>query len=109
MIKICEYDILLLIDLIHKEVSTFDDKTVYKGKQIFLFKRAQILAADLYSALSELSTPIWLKNVEQLTMFADYRVPQILREMGVFIYRDDLAEKIDKYQLLSPGSEEEVY
>ena len=108
LIKICDYDILRLIDLIPKEISTFDDKSVYKGKQIYLFKRAQILAADLFSALNELSTPIILKNVEHLTMFADYRVPQILRELGIFTYTEELAEKIDKMYTVFPGSEEEV-
>jgi hypothetical protein len=108
LVKICDYDILRIIDLIPKEISTFDDKSVYKGKQIYLFKRAQILAADLYSALNELSTPIRLKNVEHLTMFADYRVPQILRELGIFIYSDELAQKIDNFVTICPGSEEEV-
>lgn len=108
LLQICDYNLLNLINLIQKEISTFDDKAVYKGKQIFIFKRAQILAADLFSALNELSNPIKLSNIEHLTMFADYRVPQILRELGIFIYQETLAQKIDNLGIIFPGSEEEV-
>lgn len=108
LLKICDYDLLKLINIIQKEINTFDDKAVYKGKQIFIFKRAQILAADLYSALNELSVPIKLSNIEHLTMFADYRVPQILRELGIFRYQETLCQKIDNLDIIYPGSEEEV-
>ena len=33
---------------------------------------------------------------EKLTMFADYRVPQILRHLGIFVYAESLAKAIDK-------------
>lgn len=48
---------------------------------MFFYKRAQILVADLYGALDERNSPKdgqtvpEFTNLEQLTMFADYRVP----------------------------------
>jgi hypothetical protein len=59
----------------------FRDEAIFNGEQIFFYKRAQILVADLYGALSERQNPIDGKStpqftdLEQLTMFADYRVP----------------------------------
>jgi hypothetical protein len=41
-------------------------------------------------------------------MFADYRVPQILRNMGVLVYNDELKEKIDKKIEINFGSREEI-
>merc|ERR1712139_122238 len=41
-------------------------------------------------------------------MFADYRVPQILRAEGVLSYADDLARRIDAQEEIRAGSEEEV-
>ena len=49
---------------------------MYRGKQIFFYKRAQIFVSGLIAALGEKKdNTIKLKNIEELTMFADYRVP----------------------------------
>ncbi len=41
-------------------------------------------------------------------MFADYRVPQILRELSILNYSDQLAELIDSEIELEYSSEYEV-
>jgi len=41
-------------------------------------------------------------------MFADYRVPQILRHLGIFVYSDELAAAIDGEQELAYSSKLEV-
>ena len=41
---------------------------------------------------------------EALTMFADYRVPQILRQLGIFEYSQQLAEAIDTEQVMDYSS-----
>jgi hypothetical protein len=46
--------------------------------------------------------------MEELTVFADYKLPQVLRHVGVLQYASDLAEKVDRMVSLDPGSEEEV-
>ena len=79
----------------------FRDEAIYNGEQVFFYKRAQILVADLYGALSERSNPCdkistpQFANLEQLTMFADYRVPQTLRLVGIFEYGTELSNFID--------------
>lgn len=95
-----------IAEMLVKNISTYRDESIYKGNQVFLYKRAQIAAADMYIALKEKN--INLKNFESLTMFPDYRVPQILNEMGIMIYSDSLNKKIaDKIELMS-GCEEEI-
>ena len=46
--------------------------------------------------------------MDQLTTFADYRVPQILRNLGVMVYTCELCKLIDSYILIESGSEYEV-
>jgi hypothetical protein len=47
-------------------------------------------------------------DIHLLTMFADYRVPQLLRDTGVMVYSDQLAAIIDAGIELLAGSEEET-
>ena len=42
------------------------------------------------------------------TPCADYRVPVVLRELGVLRYAPALAAAVDAKQELAPGSQEEV-
>lgn len=76
-------------------------------RQINLFKRAQILVADLHGAFGGKS---WgeFKNIDVLTAFADYKLPQILREWGILKYTPNLAKRVDAQIELEPGSGEEV-
>ena len=46
--------------------------------------------------------------MDRLTAFADYKLPQVLRELGVFSYRPELASRIASRELIEAGSEEEV-
>ena len=47
-------------------------------------------------------------DMQELTMFADYRVPQFLRDAGVMVYSDRLAAIVDAGTELLAGSEEET-
>ena len=46
--------------------------------------------------------------MEELTVFADYKLPQVLREAGVLRYSPELAKKVDGRVLLPAGGQEEV-
>ena len=48
------------------------------------------------------------ETISQLTMFADYRVPQILKAKGVLIYNKHLTDLINNKKELPHGSKEEV-
>jgi hypothetical protein len=46
--------------------------------------------------------------MDQLTAFADYKLPQVLRHVGILRYSGALGEKVDQEVLVEPGSPEEV-
>lgn len=90
----------------------FRDEALHQGRQCFFYKRAQILAADLWAAYGcpppGSGSPYAFEDVGELTMFADYRVPQILAHLGVMEYDHILEAKIGGGVELQAGSEEEV-
>ncbi|CAI9111292.1 OLC1v1011480C1 [Oldenlandia corymbosa var. corymbosa] len=85
----------------------FRDHTMYKGHQIFLYKRAQIFAADLWGAFKGQGYGEF-NDVGSITMFADYIVPGVLQQLGVLKYSSSLASTIEKQCEICSGSEEEV-
>jgi putative queuosine salvage protein len=66
------------------------------------FKRAQITANDL--VLAGVAT---FEDVDELTVFADNYLPHVLRLDGVLVLDEGLAARIDRGELLEPGSAEE--
>lgn len=85
----------------------FRDHSLYKGRQVFLYKRAQIFASDLWGAFKGQGYGEFY-DIGSITIFADYIVPAVLRELGVLRYSSDLAGTIDANAEISSGSEEEV-
>ncbi len=86
---------------------SFRDVASFRGQAVLFYKRAQICVADLRAGFGGQH---WgaLSDVDQLTIFADYKLPQLLRHFGVLEYHPTLAERIDRQELLEPGGEEEV-
>ncbi len=89
------------------ELASFRDIAMYNGRQVYFYKRAQILAADIYGAFQGRG---WgeFHDMDRITAFADYKLPQVLRHMGVLVYSPELAAKVDSKQLIAQGSPEEV-
>ncbi len=87
--------------------SSFNDVATYDGREVRFLKRAQILVADLHGAFEGRS---WgeFTDLDQLTAFADYKVPQVLRHLGVLQYDDDLANRVDNYVTIPARSREEI-
>ncbi len=96
-----------LVSLVTAHFPGFRDHAVYAGRQVFFYKRAQIFAADVWGAFDGKGLGHF-DDVHEMTMFADYRVPQYLRALGVLVYAPSLAEKVDGAQEIWPGSPEEI-
>jgi hypothetical protein len=79
------------------------DVSLYGGREVPFFKRAQILAADL--ARARVAS---FSDLDRLTMFADNLVPHVLRLDGVLEFEPSLVARIEKGELLAHGSPEEV-
>ena len=58
--------------------------------------------------MDDYGSDIKFVNSQSLTMFADYRVPQILRHVGIFEYENTLADMVDKEIEMPYSSPEEV-
>lgn len=96
-----------LVRILSDSISSFKDVAAYQGRKVFFYKRAQLFAADLHGAFKGKDWGAF-HDLEELTAFADYKLPQVLRQIGVFEYAPGLAEKVDRMIKLEPGSEEEV-
>jgi hypothetical protein len=106
-----------LVELIIRYLPGFRDCSIYNGYRVDLYKRAQILVGDLWAAYrrhqpvssdNRLASIYQFDDIDQLTMFADYRVPQILRHYHVMSYDPELARKVDSLQEIASGSMEEI-
>ncbi len=86
---------------------SFRDTAVYRGRAVYFYKRGQILAADLYNALQGEGWGAF-RDMDRLTAFADYKLPQVLRHIGVLVYGKELALRVDRLEPLDAGSPEEV-
>ena len=93
--------------LLARDFSSFNDVVLYRNRLVRFYKRAQICVADLYGAFGGKSWGAFT-DMDQLTIFADYKLPQVLRHYGVLEYHPSLAQRIDAQKLLEAGSEEEV-
>src|SRR5262249_40578076 len=67
------------------------------------YKRAQLTVADLTTA-----GVANFDDLNRLTIFADNLVPHVLRVDGVLRYDAELLARINREELLEPGSREEI-
>jgi hypothetical protein len=74
---------------------------------VFFNKRAQLFVSDV--ARSTGNSP-WgaITRVDKLTAAADYKLPWILRRLGILSYSPALAARIDNRSLIARGSAEEI-
>ena len=100
-------DAIKLVDLLVTNFSRFNDISKIDGRDVAFYKRAQ-LNSKMISDLLAANGKGTLSNLEKLTAFADYKIPQILRRFGVLEYVLDLGNKVDNFELIEPNSGEEV-
>ena len=107
LVESAGYSALKLARLLAKKLASFNDIAEYQGRKVIFYKRAQIIAADLYGAFNGKK---WgrFTDMDKITAFADYKLPQVLRHLGILHYSDTLAQKVDQEILLDAGSPEEV-
>lgn len=102
-----ENDAIKLADLMVSNFPRFNDISKIDGKHVAFYKRAQ-LNSKMISDLLFGSGKEGLNNLDKLTAFADYKIPQILRRFGILEYTLDLASKVDNFELIESNSREEA-
>ncbi|KAK9678476.1 hypothetical protein RND81_11G214000 [Saponaria officinalis] len=107
LVESCGKSAAKLVELVTRHFPGFRDNTVYKGHQIFLYKRAQIFVADLWGAFKGQGYGE-LNDIGSITIFADYIVPAVLRRLGVLNYSSALANIVESNTEIGSGTEEEV-
>lgn len=96
-----------LLKLMVNIFPSFNDTSSYNNKTIYFYKRAQLLVSDIYQLFNG-NGHGKLRNIDQLTACADYKLPMILRKLDILSYSPELARKVDNKIELQHGSEEEV-
>ena len=95
-----------LLNVIVDNFSNFRDISIYKGREIYFFKRATLLVGDLISNLDFMREKV--KNDDNMLACADYKIPQVLRHFGILNYSDELANLVDSKQEIMHDSEMEI-
>jgi len=77
---------------------------LFGESQVCFYKQTQIAVGD-----SNASLQLEMNEMDKLTMFADYRVPQLLRHSRVLRYSDELQQLVDSQQEIKANSNNELY
>jgi hypothetical protein len=110
VIEAAQRDAVALALRMADEFPSFHDVARWEnegGQEVRILKRAQILVSDIASAFDGKE---WgdFTQLDALTAFADYKVPQLLRRLGILTYAPELAAKLDRLEAIPAGSADEV-
>jgi len=106
LVKKASGDLNQLIESIIDDFPSFQDISEFGGNKIYFLKRAQIFASDIANSLHENSTLDLSSN--DFTLFADYKIPQLLQAEGVLVYSKELIDKIARESMITKDSREEL-
>lgn len=106
-IRRCKNSAMILLDLIVNEFPCFRDEAVFAGERVAIYKRAQILVGDIWACYRGEGLGHFT-DIQKITMFADYRVPQVLVHYGALEYSTELTQILNLNILIKNGSEQEV-
>lgn len=96
-----------LVNLVVESFPCFKDEARFEGKLVRFYKRAQILAADLWACFEGESYGKF-HDIDTITMFADYRIPQMLHSLGCLQYSPSLEYHIRQLLPIESGHSWEV-
>jgi len=110
MLEEAENSAARLINLLVKNIPSFNDTSASftnSSRSLKFYKRAQILVADLWACFGDTSYGHF-SDIDKLSMFADYRVPQILHALGCLRYSPSLISLLKQGAKLDSGGRLEV-
>lgn len=108
LIEAADHSAAALVNLLAADFSCFNDVTRFENrKSVRFLKRAQILCADLWAAFEGEGYGRF-DDIDKITIFADYRIPQILNSLGCLWYNPLLESAIQQKQLIQSGHSWEI-
>nr|XP_017007848.2 queuosine salvage protein [Drosophila takahashii] len=107
VIKKADKSAVRLLNLMVEEFPCFRDEAEFAGQRVSILKRAQILVGDVWSCYRGQGLG-YFEDIDQITMFADYRIPQVLVHFGSLEYTNELMEFLKSDTILENGDPREV-
>ncbi|KAF2761612.1 hypothetical protein EJ05DRAFT_448078 [Pseudovirgaria hyperparasitica] len=107
MIKKANHSAAALVNLLADHFASFRDEARFERKTVRLLKRAQIFVADLWAAFNGEGYGAF-DDIDKITMFADYRIPQALHHLGCLSYSPVLESQIKNRRPIPAGHSWEV-
>lgn len=96
-----------LVNLVADNFECFRDEVRFEGQTVRFYKRAQILVADLWACFEGQSYGSF-EDISTLTIFPDYRIPQILHQLGCLLYSPPLESCIRRFKNVESRSRWEI-
>ncbi|WAR19835.1 QSPP-like protein, partial [Mya arenaria] len=100
VIKKCENSAQSLLKIVTDDFPSYRDVTEFCGKTVAIYKRVQILIADIWACFEGQGFGEF-RDIDTITMFADYRIPQALLFFGVLEYSPELMEYLKKDSMMN--------
>lgn len=107
LVKQADHSGARLVNLLVEHFPCFRDESSFYGKRVRFYKRAQILVADLWACFNGEGYGQF-DDIETLTIFADYRIPQMLHSLGCLMYSPPLESRIRRLSKIENGENCEI-
>ena len=105
MIKDYQDDVSLFEFIVHS-FPYYQDDAIYQDKTIYFYKRAQLITSDILHT-RELVEGITV-DYSHLIGCADYKIPQVMNNLGMMLYREELNHKILHLEEIPEGDSCEI-
>lgn len=96
-----------LVNLLVQDFPCLRDEHNFEGSTVHIYKRPQILVADIWACFNGSSYGTF-HDIDGITMFADYRIPQMLHALGCMMYSPPLEGRIRRQEEIRNGEKCEV-
>jgi hypothetical protein len=95
-----------LVELLTAHFPSFDDSVLFGSHRLIFHKRAQLAPAMIHERWQGQGPGVFT-DLGELTVSADYKLPQVLRKLGLLEYRNGLDRMVDESRTIPARSREE--
>ncbi|XP_069471541.1 queuosine 5'-phosphate N-glycosylase/hydrolase-like [Ambystoma mexicanum] len=106
-VKKSEKSALRLMQMVVENFPSYRDEGTFEGRRVTFYKRVQILVADTWTVLEGKGDGCF-SDISEVTMFADYRIPQALVHLRTMRYSEELMKKLKEGLLFQYGDRQEM-